>query len=236
MILTEEVFDLQNATVADIALAFPQAIEVLNRHQLDFCCNGKMKFTDACQKARLDSKKVWSEIQATKGASDTGLKFETWDTGLLIDFIIQNHHSYVRQAIPRIQELLDKVCTVHGMEQPNLYKVRADFTKLSEELIQHLPKEEEVVFPALRNMAEGEKSPFYDHINALISVMEHEHDSAGNLVKSIRQLTNQYTPPSFACPTFQLTYKLLQEFDNDLIQHIHLENNVLFPKAKITIV
>jgi regulator of cell morphogenesis and NO signaling len=126
---------------------------------------------------------------------------------------------------------------VHGEEQPTLHQIKEIFLSLSDELLDHLPKEEEVLFPALRRLAQQEKAGTKNTdliLQGPISVMEHEHDAAGTLLKELRALTGQYQPPAFACPTYQLAFKLLEEFDRDLVQHIHLENNILFPKATST--
>ncbi len=238
MTATEETLDLATATVAAIALRFPHAIDLLNQYRLDYCCNGKKNFADACRKKNLNPEKVWEEIQRTDSTRHEHRdRFQSWNLALLIDYIVLNHHQYVQDAIPEIKALLTKVCNVHGTEQPALFKIQEDFNNLSNELLAHLPKEEEILFPAIKNL-EREQMLAHDpsqvsHLKMPISVMEHEHDVAGELIKSIRSLTDNYLPPAYACPTFQITYKMLQEFDEDLMQHIHLENNILFPKAQL---
>ncbi len=239
MITLDEQLDMASVTVADIALAFPQALEILNRYNLDYCCNGRKRFIDACEKAGLPVDKIWQEILMVKSnyGSDHRVRFDTWSVPLLIDYIVQHHHNYVRESIPQIQELLDKVCNVHGDDSPQLYLIRADFSELATELLQHLPKEELILFPAIARIFDPSSpardlSPIPANLQAPVAVMEHEHDRAGDLIKSIRKNSDNYTPPSYACPTFQLTYKMLKEFDADLLQHIHLENNILFPKVK----
>jgi regulator of cell morphogenesis and NO signaling len=206
---------------------------------LDYCCNGKLPFTVACQNAQLDPEKVWKEVVQTpvKVSSGNLLNFEKWNSSVLVDFIVQHHHEYVRESIPKIKELLAKIAEVHGDTNPELLIVREEFNELAEELLAHLPKEEQILFPAIKRIdgqpiasVESEISP--TALLMPIMVMEEEHDRAGTLIKSIRARTNHYTPPSYACPTYQLTLTMLQEFDNDLIQHIHLENNILFPRFK----
>ncbi|MDH4090807.1 MAG: iron-sulfur cluster repair di-iron protein [Cyclobacteriaceae bacterium] len=236
MITVANQLDLENMTVADVALRFPRALVILNRYNLDYCCGGRKPFVQTCEKAELDAAFVWQEIQRESAGLgvDNHMNFGTWDPSVLIDFIVQHHHGYVRDSIPRIQEMLDKVCEVHREDSPFLLEVHDDFDRLAEELLGHLPKEEEILFPAARklfkngiteNMLRGASL----HLEAPIAVMEHEHENAGRLIKSIRTLTANYSPPEYACPTFKLTYTMLQEFDKDLMQHIHLENNILFP-------
>lgn len=238
MTVTIETPDKNSVTVADIALNFPHAVDVLNKYGLDYCCNGKKLFVDACKKANLDAEKIWEEVLHVKTSQgpDGRIRFDTWDVPLLIDFIIQHHHQYVRKTIPQIQELLHKVYNAHHEDSPEVIAVRENFNQLADELLSHMEKEEQVLFPAMRRLfisdspARFSEIPF--NLQAPISVMEHEHDEAGELIKSIRRLTQHYTAPEHACPTFQLAYKMLHEFDNDLMQHIHLENNILFPRIK----
>jgi regulator of cell morphogenesis and NO signaling len=223
--------DITLATVSDIAVQYSNAIDVLTKYKIDYCCGGNKSFIDACRQAELEPKKVMEEIFQAEAQPHSSLRFNQWQPPLLVDFILQNHHSYVKESIPQIKELLDKVCIVHGEEEPNLYEVKKNFEALSIELLQHMLKEEQVLFPAINNLYTLGQ-PFSIGLEQPIMVMEDEHEHAGALVKSIRTLTNNYTPPAFACPTFQVTYKLLKEFDDDLMHHIHLENNILFKKVK----
>lgn len=217
-------------SVAEIVLSFPHALAVLTRHNIDYCCRGKRSFKEACENAGLNADALWEEIVRDQPNGNTySLRFSTWDTALLAEYIVQNHHQYVKEVVPQLQELLDKVCNVHGEDHIELAEIRDDFNDLAEELLSHIRQEEELLFPAIRKG--------YEHIQALnledsISTLETEHEHAGDLMKSIRQLTSQYTAPRGACPTFQLTYKKLEAFDQDLMQHLHLENNVLFEKLK----
>jgi len=238
MTLTDNQPNMATISVADVALTFPHAMEILNHHNLDYCCGGKKSFAEVCEAAGLNAESIWQEINIMEAnhGEDNRMRFDTWDVPLLINFIIQHHHHYVRQAIPQIQELLDKVCSVHGEDSPWLINVRENFSELAEELLNHLPKEEKVLFPALQKIFDGtypacEPSVVRASIGAPIEVMEHEHDRAGALIKSIRSQTDAYTLPPYACPTFKLTYTMLSQFDKDLMQHIHLENNILFPKV-----
>jgi len=224
--------DTLKTTVSDIAVQYPGALEVFNTYHIDYCCGGQKPFADACAKVGADPGKVMNEIIATdRNHQAAALRFNQWQPTLLADFIVQNHHTYVRESIPQLKELIDKVCMVHGEEEPKLYDVKRNFASLSNELLQHMVKEEQILFPAINSLY-GVGKPLPIELDQPIAVMEDEHDHAGALIKAIRTLTNDYTPPAFACPTFQITYKLLKEFDEDLMQHIHLENNILFPKVK----
>ena len=229
MTITDPNIEMATASVADIALHFPQSIAIFNLYNLDYCCNGKKSFVQMCTKADLTPEAIWKEIQERQRNPDSYLNYESWEPSLLIDFIVQHHHKYVRESIPQLQVLLNKVCTVHGIDHPELLAIRNDFSLLAEELLSHLSKEEIVLFPAIKRMYNED-----DHatnLQAPVSAMEHEHETAGKLIKSMRSRSDNYTPPASACLSFQLTYKLLHEFESDLMQHIHLENNILFPKA-----
>jgi regulator of cell morphogenesis and NO signaling len=234
MTTTDQTFAMETASVADIALRFPQSIGIFNRYNLDYCCNGKKSFQQMCTKASLDAASVWSEILAKQEAAthDPRDVFENWELPLLIDHIVSHHHAYVRESIPQLQALLTKICKVHGDEHPELEEIRDEFNELSDELIHHLPKEENVLFPAIKGMiAKSNDRLLLQSIQAPVAVMEDEHETAGRLIKSIRSKTNNFTPPENACLSYQMTFKLLQEFEADLMQHIHLENNIVFPKA-----
>jgi regulator of cell morphogenesis and NO signaling len=237
MIASCNIPETTTLSVAEVVLTYPNALTILNRYNIDYCCGGKRSFKEACENLSLNTYKIWSEIVHGKNSrSPNLLRFNTWNAPLLVDYIIQNHHGYVREVIPQLQELLDKVCSVHGEDHIELAEVRDDFNDLTEELLTHMNKEERVLFPAIKqNYLDRKSGHAYSHptLEAPINMMEDEHEHAGDLMKSIRQLTNHYTIPRDACPTFQVTYKKLEEFDQDLMQHIHLENNVLFEKVKV---
>jgi regulator of cell morphogenesis and NO signaling len=238
MINTEPAPDMRAYTVAEIALNFPHAIKILNRYGLDYCCDGKKLFVTACEKAFLDADTVWNEIVDEIPYPDRNGKreFRHWGASLLIDFIVQHHHEYLRVTIPQIKDLLNTVCSVHGDTKPELLEIRFHFNTLAEELLCHLPKEENVLFPALRRLSgpgiSKEIPPLLKNIKSTILVMEHEHLRTGELIRIIRKLSNDYEIPAHACPTFHLAFKLLEEFEHDVMQHIHLENNILFPKVR----
>ena len=180
---------------------------------------------------------VMLELQRLEEKSIPGtIRFDSWDTTLLSDFIIQHHHDYVKRNIPAIKELLSKVVEAHGDSHSELRSLASTFDQLSEELIHHMNKEEQVLFPEVKRLFGDSKTttnnPSAVNLILPMMIMEDEHTHAGDLIKSIRSLTDNYTPPQSACPTFRLTYNRLKEFDSDLMQHIHLENNVLFLKVK----
>jgi regulator of cell morphogenesis and NO signaling len=235
----DQSFSWTTATLADIALSFPPAASILNRHNLDYCCKGQMLFQTACEIQKYNTEKIREEIlQATDEESESsGIHFDKWEASLLIDFIVQHHHRFVKQSISQIQALLDTVCSIHGEDDLSVLAVRDDFNDLVTELKDHMPREEEILFPAIRRLldprpVERELTSIDANIRVLIAATEQDHEYAGELVKSLRSMTRHYTPPDYACPTFRAAYQMLQDFDNDLVQHIHLENNILFQRVK----
>lgn len=217
-------------SVAEVALTYPSAFAVFTKYNIDFCCGGKRSLKETCEKKGLNTETIWNEIVQGNTTGNSLARFSTWTNSLLVDFIEQNHHAYIRQATPQIQELLDKVCSVHGEDHIELSEIRDDFFDLTEELFTHMRKEESFLFPVIKEHSQPDDSNI--QLEGPISVMEDEHEIAGDLTKSIRQLSKQYTPPQNACPTFRLLYKKLEEFDQDLMQHIHLENNILFDRVR----
>ncbi len=225
----------EQPTVAQLAVSNPGALAIFTKYNIDYCCGGHRSLQDACNRIGLDPAKIQREIDAaTPVASSNNFHPERWTSSLLVDYILENHHHYIRKAIPEIEALLDRVCERHGHDSIEVVGIRDCFADLTKELLSHMEKEETILFPTIKKLETHEKNsdPIPGYLEAPINVMEHEHESAGELVKEIRSLSNNYTPPDFACPTFKITYQRLREFDNDLMQHIHLENNILFERFK----
>lgn len=222
-------------TVAELAISHPAALSVFTRYNIDYCCGGNRSLEEACIRIGLNPEKIRAEIsKSTAQSSSVPARAEEWSATLLAEYIIQNHHAYVRKAIPEIGALIEKVCAAHGEDNIELLNIQQDFQDLAEELLSHMEKEEVALFPALKRLEVYSDSghPLAENLKAPISMMEHEHVIAGDLMKSIRRLSNNYTVPEFACPTYRVTFQKLKEFDNDLMTHVHLENNILFPKAQ----
>lgn len=227
--------DAGSMTVADLAIAHPGALSVFNKYNIDFCCGGNRSLDEACTRVGLNPDKIRQEIfDSPAQSSSIPARVETWSASLLADYIVQNHHAYVRDAIPEIEALLEKVCAAHGEDNIELLNIQQDFIDLSEELMNHMNKEEVALFPAIKRL-ESQASPEHPlngNLQAPIAMMEHEHNIAGDLMKSIRNLSHNYSVPEFACPTYRVTYQKLKEFDQDLMTHVHLENNILFRKGR----
>lgn len=231
----EQPLSFSTASIADIALIYPHAVAILDRHNLNYCCDGKTSFVQACQARKINAENIWEEIQETIPKT-SGTRFEEWKTKQLIDFIVEHHHRYTRQVLPEVSSLLDTVCSIHGEDDLAVLSVRDDFLDLAAELKDHLDKEEAVLFPAIRRILDPDSNPsrqpsLDSNITILIGAMEQDHRFAGELLSSLRNMTRYYTPPDYACPTYRAAYQLLQDLDADLVQHIHLENNILFPRV-----
>lgn len=230
-----ETLDLNSMTVAELAVAHPAAVAVFNKYNIDFCCGGNRVLDDACIRIGVNPESVRKEIfSAPVQPSSIPARVETWSATLLADYIVQNHHAYVRFAVPEITALLEKVCAAHGEDNIELLNIQQDFQDLAEELLHHMDKEEMALFPALKKLEarNDEEHPLAENLKAPIAMMEHEHAIAGDLVKSIRNLSRNYTVPESACPTYRVTFQKLKEFDEDLMTHVHLENNILFKRRQ----
>src|SRR3989339_544175 len=227
----------KDQTIAQCVANNYQTATIFNKYKIDFCCGGKISIHEACQKNNVDEEMLLQELNETTKQKPQEDIAENYELDILANHIVEMHHAYVRQRIPEIEPFLDKVVRVHGQKHPELKKVQENFQAVKEELLSHMQKEENVLFPYIREMVEARKNntqlapPFFGTIKNPINMMEMEHESAGNSFKEIREVTNDLTLPDGACNTYRVTFSLLYEFENDLHRHIHLENNVLFPKA-----
>ena len=224
-------------TVREIALEQPGSIRVFERFGIDYCCGGRKPLREACAATNIE---VDAVIAALEDAAQIPAAEDDWSAeplALLCDHIVATHHAYVRRELPRLAALGEKVVNRHGSTRPELPVIQATLAQLSEELTQHLAKEEVVLFPYIskleRAIAGGSEKPngCFGTVANPIAMMTQEHDGAGLLLEVIRKQSQQFTLPEGACPTYHAFYDGLREFEADLHQHIHLENNVLFPRA-----
>ncbi|MGO8816306.1 MAG: iron-sulfur cluster repair di-iron protein [Terriglobia bacterium] len=227
-------------TVRELAVENPGATRVFERLGIDYCCGGNQTLKQACRERSLSLDEVRDSLQAAEHSAQAGREDRNWQTeplGDLVSHITTTHHKYTRDEIARLGPLFAKVCSVHGANHPELLQLRDIFTGLSQELATHLMKEEMVLFPYIIRMEEAviEKAPIlpppFGTVQNPVSMMEHEHDSAGNALRSLREISRGYTAPPDACVSYQTLYKALAELEADLHRHIHLENNILFPRA-----
>lgn len=214
--------------------------QVFKAHKIDFCCKGNRTLSEVASKKGLDLEILMEELDQVQ-SKDLGDRPDvaSWPLDLLVDYIEKKHHRYVEEHIPILNQYLDKLCRVHGERHPELFEIFEHFRQSSGELAMHMKKEELVLFPWIRKMVEGIADrealdpPHFGTVRNPIQMMMQEHDNEGERFRKIAALSNDYTPPADACNTYRVTYSLLQEFEDDLHRHIHLENNILFPKAEI---
>ena len=227
-------------TVRELALEKPGAARVFEKLGIDYCCGGKQTLEQACHSASIPVDEVLGALEVLDHSGQALAKDSDWQKeplGNLIFHIRTTHHQYTREAIARLGPLFDKVCSVHGERHPELFELRAIFQSLAQELTTHLMKEEMVLFPYVERMEESvlQKEPIlpapFGTVQNPVRMMEHEHDSAGNALRALHACSNGYTAPPDGCVSFQTLYKTLAELEADLHQHIHLENNILFPRA-----
>ncbi len=227
-------------TVRELALENPSSTRVFESLGIDYCCGGNQSLGEACRNANLSVQQVLDSLDKADKADLARHQQGDWQIeplAVLLAHIQSTHHKYTREEIARLGPLFEKVCSVHGKNHPELVEIRDLFRNLAQELSAHMMKEEMILFPYIARMeaalAKKEaiaRAPFGSVQNP-VSMMEHEHDSAGNALRIIKAATNGYRPPADACVSYQTLYKALAIFETDLHQHIHLENNILFPRA-----
>ena len=226
-------------TLGQIVAKDLRKAEVFKKYGLDFCCGGRKTVKEACREKGLDVAKIEQELQdADKNPVTRPLPYGEWPVDFLADYIVNTHHSYVRKALPELKMYAAKVTQVHSDKHPELQLIQQLIAEMNTELLGHMIKEEKVLFPYIKEnvkVATSSESPkfesHFDIIQNPVRLMEMEHEIAGRIMQEIRQLTNDFTLPHDACATYSLLYRMLEEFESDLHLHIHLENNILFPKA-----
>lgn len=204
---------------------------------IDFCCNGNRTIEQACEAKKIDSDSLMKNLEnAANEFQQESIDFKSWPLDLLADYIEKRHHRYVEQKIPEIKPFLAKIAKVHGGRHPELLEVEKLFLESAGELTKHMKKEELILFPYIRDLVKakasgGETFAPFGTVKNPIKMMMDEHDTEGERFRQIAALTDNYTPPADACNTYRVSFSLLKEFEEDLHLHIHLENNILFPKA-----
>jgi regulator of cell morphogenesis and NO signaling len=225
-------------TIRDIVAGDFRAAAVFQRHGIDFCCRGDRSVEDACRKGGTSAEEVLRELnEVTASARAGGPRFNSWDLRMLVSYIVSNHHAFVRQAMPALLAHTAKVAAVHGDQHPELREVAGLFERVADEMTSHMGKEEQILFPYIVALADAAadaaiapSAPFGTVRNP-IRMMEAEHESAGDAMARIRELTSGYVVPLDACATYRVCFQELEDFERDLHEHVHLENNILFPKA-----
>jgi len=222
-------------TIGQLAAERPEALHVLERHGVDYCCGGDRTVEDACGRAGANPKTVLAEIDRATTASDDSSQGDWLSAPLteLCDHIEQTHHAFLREQLPYLTDLFEKVIAAHGENHPELAEARDVFRSLRAELEPHMFKEERILFPAIRKMESAGQpvSMPFGSVQNPIDVMEDEHAGAGEALRRLRRLTGDYRVPDDACNAYRGLLEILHRLEVDLHEHIHKENNILFPRA-----
>lgn len=224
-------------TIGEIAVKDLRKVEVFKKYGIDFCCGGKKTIAEVCAEKNIDATKVQTELRNIETENKAGnISYNDWSIDFLSDYIINTHHLYVRKYLPELMTYASKVAQVHGTQHPELLPIQKLVMEISKELTEHLVQEENVVFSYIKKIAEARKGSLPlikkgKDLEGLIEELEREHDQVGRAFDKIRELSKDYLIPNDACASYKLLFKMLQEFEDDLHLHIHLENNILFPKA-----
>jgi len=223
-----------NESVGSWVAQHPQTSRVFESHQIDYCCGGGKSLEQACHDRQVDAQQIVEELeQAIAGAEKPAEDWLQAPLTDLCDHIEQTHHAYLRTELPRLTQMIAKVVAAHGESHPKLHDVKRVFAELCAELEPHMFKEERILFPAIRLMEQSAASPSFPFgtVANPIRIMEHEHDNAGDALSQLRTLTGDYGPPADACNTYRAMLDGLRELEADMHQHIHKENNILFPRG-----
>ena len=233
--MEEEGYDLTvGAFVADDF----RTARVFEKYGIDFCCGGKVALSEACREKGIDPATIYMEIEAARSEPpERSQDYSAWGLPFLSDYIVNTHHGYLNENTRQIAGYVRKIAEVHGAHHPEVIEIARTFDRIAAEMEDHLREEEEALFPAIKRIDAARKSgsePEATDLNVLQESLEklnREHDAIGEAVHAIRDLSKGYAIPADVCTTFVLTYRKLKEFEDDLHKHVHLENNILFPKA-----
>ncbi len=227
-----------NTPVGDVVKFNFKTAPLFQANRIDYCCGGRRTIAEACDEAGIEPRTLLRELEAVTGMTDPDTQYiNSLKPDELIDYIVKRHHSYVRQNIPFLQQSLDKICDVHGENHPELFEIRQLFNGSAGDLAMHMQKEELILFPYIKKMVKAQENneplgpPAFGSVSNPISMMVSEHENEGQRFEKISALSRNYSIPEDACTTYRVTISQLQDFENDLHRHIHLENNILFPRA-----
>jgi regulator of cell morphogenesis and NO signaling len=229
---------VEQLTVGEYVANDFRTAALFSKYGIDFCCKGNRTLDEVCAKNDINPEELEKEIQAVlETKNDQAIDFKSWSPSLLIEYIVEKHHSYIEEKTPVVLQFLDKLCKVHGERHPELFEINSLFKSSAGNLAQHMKKEELILFPFIQNMVKAQKEnqpirePHFGTVENPIAMMKDEHSIEGERFDKIATLTDGLIPPEDACSTYRVTYQMLKEFEQDLHKHIHLENNILFPIA-----
>jgi regulator of cell morphogenesis and NO signaling len=227
-------------TIGELVAADIRNADVFKKYGIDFCCGGRKSLREACAEKQLDLSLLEKALKATGEVNDDKISFSfhKWKLDFLADYIYNQHHQYWYNEEPGISQIVEKVAGHHGKQHPALNRVRFLYQILREELNLHFSKEEQVLFPHIKQLSLAEQTnqrpvTSLQNIDEPLAMMQADHEGAGELLRQIREAANDYQLPANACNSFAFMYHKLQSLEADLHQHIHLENNILFPKASV---
>lgn len=234
-----QIESLQKKRVGDIVAESYHAAGVFREFGIDFCCGGGQPLADVCEKKGIQIQSVTEKLEKLfSSTQNSEHNYNEWAPSFLIDYIINTHHTFVLKKVDEISAYASKVARVHGERHPENVEIFNKFVKLSNELIEHLEAEENIVFPLIKRIdqnIENGNNPAEEDLKSLqneLGKMVDDHEGAGNVMAEIRELSNEFTPPQDACATYRILYQNLAGFEEDLHKHVHLENNILFRKAE----
>lgn len=229
---------LKKRTVGEIVAEDYRTAGVFKKFGLDFCCGGGKPVDEACERKGIDVDTLLNELEAATSEKPKNQNYSEWSPDFLVDYIVNVHHLFVRSKLPEIEAYAKKVAKVHGSRHEELNEILREFMMLKDELLDHLAKEEQMLFPYIKELVKHEENgeqmerkPSFGTVENPVKMMEIEHDEAGQAMAKIQQLSNDFTPPKDACATYRVLFQNLEGFQDDLHKHVHLENNILFPKA-----
>ncbi|MBI4947117.1 MAG: iron-sulfur cluster repair di-iron protein [Bacteroidetes bacterium] len=237
--ITKRIAGENDETLGQIAAKDLRKAQIFKKHGIDFCCGGKKTVKEACAEKGLDVTLIEQELQQADKTSHTRpMPYNEWSLDFLADYVVNIHHSYVRKYLPELSGYAEKVAKVHGEHHPELLPIHQLVETINAELTAHMMKEERILFPYIKELVASKNNaaslpPSHGSVLGPINMMEMEHEMVGKNFEEIRTLSADYFLPQDACASYSLLYKMLQEFEEDLHMHIHLENNILFPKALI---
>jgi regulator of cell morphogenesis and NO signaling len=221
-------------TIGEMAAGDERAIRVFEKYEIDYCCGGQKTFGEACAEKSLDTRQVLQELElASQVVSSPGERYDQWELDFLADYIVNQYHTYTKSMLLRVSDITAKVAEVHGGRHPETRLIAQLWSELSQEMSVHLQKEEMQLFPHIKRLMRGEEDApnVAGSTQQLIWEMEAEHEAVGESLAEIKALSHGFTPPPDACNTYRALYSYLAEFDQTTKKHVHLENNILFPKA-----
>lgn len=227
-------------TIGEIVAEDYRTAKVFDHHKIDFCCGGNVALSTVCKTSGIDLAAITRELDAARQAPlERSQNYASWELPFLADYIINAHHSYLNENTGQIAAYAKKIAAVHGAQHPEVVEIAALFDKIAADMAVHLREEEEVFFPAIKRIHAARKSgsaPASEDLETIKTArvkLGHEHEVIGDATHAIRHLAKEYAIPDDVCNTFVVTYQKLKEFEDDLHKHVHLENNLLFPKAAL---